>query len=243
MVDKRTIMFKEKLYDVFAKNGFILSDFQQTQFENYYNLLKEWNEKMNLTAIIDEDGVLYKHFLDSVMGSKFIPQKATVIDVGVGAGFPSIPLKILRPDLKFTLVDSLNKRLIFLEEVKSTLKLEDVEIVHARCEDLATKVEYREKYDIAVARAVAKMNTLSEYLLPFVKIGGYMVAYKGADIQNELKEADKAIVTLGGKFTEIHTYQLDDFADNHNVVVIKKVCATPKKYPRNGNKPKTSPIC
>ena len=236
-------MITANIRQVFEENGFILSENQQKQFEKYYNLLIEWNEKINLTAITEEKEVIYKHFLDSVYGAKYIPQNAKIVDIGVGAGFPSIPLKIIRPDLNFVLIDSLSKRINFLNEVINELKLTNVTAIHARCEDLAIKIEYRESFDVAVARAVAKMNTLAEYMLPFVKIGGYMIAYKGAGVQNEIDEGQKAIEILGGQVDDMFTYSLGEYASNHTILCIKKICATPKKYPRNGNKPKNSPIC
>jgi len=230
--------FKHKLMEV----GIEANEEMLTRFENYYKLLIEWNNKFNLTAITEKTEVLDKHFIDSVLPNKFIPKGASVCDVGSGAGFPALPLKIVRPDLKLVLVDSLNKRVEFLQEVVNALKLNDVICIHARAEDMSNKQEYREKFDVCVARAVAKLNTLSEYCLPFVKIGGKFIAYKSADYLAELNESTNAIQTLGGKVNEVELLPLLDTDIKRAFIIIGKVKTTPAKYPRSQNKPKDNPI-
>lgn len=226
------------LVETFKKIGINLSENQQKQFDLYFSFLIETNQKFNLTTITEENEVLIKHFVDSVLPDKLLPQNASVIDVGSGAGFPALPLKIVRPDLKITMLDALNKRVNFLNETTQLLKLENATAVHARAEEFASK--NREVFDVAVARAVAPLNTLLEYLLPFVKVGGQAIIYKSTKLEEELAAAQKAIFVLGGKIVEIKTYQLFDL--DRKILVIKKVGKTPAKYPRLGNKPKTNPI-
>ena len=213
-------------------------------FEKYYNLLIEWNEKMNLTAITDGKDVATKHFLDSVssLESGVIKDDAKIIDVGTGAGFPGIPLKIFKSDLDVTLMDSLNKRINFLNEVISELQLDGIRAIHSRAEDLGKKEEHREAYDIAISRAVANLASLSELCLPFVKVGGYFVSMKGPKASEEIKDAKKAIKLMGGEYVETINYSLPDTDLEHNLVIIKKVSPTPKKYPRNAPKPIKEPL-
>ncbi len=221
------------LYDISKKTGCELSDKQLSQFDLYEKLLVEWNEKMNLTAITEHSEVVTKHFSDSLFGLKFLKGKKTVIDVGTGAGFPGIPLKIACPEIQLTLLDSLNKRLNFLTEVKNQLALTDVECVHSRAEDGA-KVgsSLRESFDVATSRAVANLSVLCEYCLPYLKRGGVFLAYKGNDVENELADAQNAIDILGGEVTGVYKYNIPDTDINHSVVVITKVKQTPEKYPR-----------
>ena len=209
-----------------------------SQFEKYCSLLVEWNEKINLTAITEKDEVFTKHFVDSLIGEEFIKKNATVIDIGTGAGFPSLPIKIVREDINLTLNDCLNKRLIFLNEVINKLGLKNVSTLHSRAEDLNKNV----KYDYALSRAVASLNTLSEYCLPFVKEGGYFIAYKSKDIDEELKNSEKAIEILGGKIEEIKEIEIPDTDILRKLVFIKKIRQTPNKYPRGKNLPKTKPL-
>jgi 16S rRNA (guanine527-N7)-methyltransferase len=209
-----------------------------SQFEKYCSLLIEWNEKMNLTSITEHDDVFNKHFVDSLIGEEFIKKDATIIDIGTGAGFPSLPIKIVRKDVNLTLNDCLNKRLIFLNEVIKELNLEKVKTLHSRAEDLPKNV----KYDYALSRAVASLNTLSEYCLPFVKVGGYFIAYKSKDIDEELKNSEKAIEILGGKIEEIKEISIPDTDIVRKLVFIKKIKETPQKYPRGKNLPKTKPL-
>lgn len=232
--------FKNELTDIFGSHNISLSPEQATQFECLFNLLIEWNAKMNLTSITEPKDVIIKHFLDSVLPEKLIQENSTIIDIGCGAGFPSLPLKILRPDLKWTLVDSVQKKLLFVQEVISKLNFKDVKVIYSRAEDLASKIEHREKYDVCLSRAVAELNVLCEYCLPFVKIGGIFLAYKSQNIEEELKNSKFAIKTLGGEFVEVKSFNIEDI--KRKVVCIKKVFSTPKKFPRGKNKPRLYPI-
>ncbi len=208
-------------------------------FEIYYENLVSYNEKVNLTAITEKVDVFTKHFLDSILPIDEIGYGASVVDVGTGAGFPSLPIKIVRPDIKLTMVDSLNKRVTFLNNLTSLMSVES-EIIHARVEDFAkTK---RESYDVAVARAVAKLNTLLEYLLPLVRVGGIVLAYKGSSAEDELKESKNALSTLGGKYIKTLHFKLPNSAGTRNVLVFKKIKPTPTNFPRGKNLPKTNPI-
>ena len=207
-------------------------------FEKYYKLLREWNKKINLTSITEKEEVYLKHFEDSLIGEKFIKKGSTVIDIGTGAGFPSLPIKIVREDINLTLNDCLNKRLIFLSEVIKELNLKNVRTLHSRAEDLKRE----EKYDYALSRAVARLCTLCEYCLPFVKVGGYFISYKANDSEEEIKEAEKAIITLGGKIEEIKEIKLTNEDIVRKLIFIKKIKECDKKYPRGKNLPKTKPI-
>jgi len=206
-----------------------LTNAQLLQFELYAKQLLEWNEKMNLTAITAPCDIATKHFIDSLYGLAFIAPDSKVIDVGTGAGFPGVPLKIARPDIRLTLLDSLNKRLNFLNAVTDTLKLTAVQTVHARAEDGASKKgKLREQFDVATSRAVSQLNVLAEYCLPYVRLGGRFLAYKGGDIKDELGVAKNAIKTLGGEVEEIFSYTIPNTDIHHSIVVIKKNnCNTP----------------
>lgn len=229
---------EEKIRLLFKKNNIELSNIQVKQFKEYYSYLVEENGKYNLTAITNFEDVVKKHFIDSVLPYKNFKPGAKVIDVGTGAGFPGVPLKILRPDIEVVLLDSLNKRVKFLNNLTSMLSLTKISAVHSRAEDYAEK--NREKFDYAVSRAVARSATLSEYLLPFVKIGGYAVFYKSQDIKEELDEAKKAIELFGGYVTKVEN--CDVFENKRSIVYIFKENHTPKQYPRSKNLPKTKPI-
>lgn len=209
------------------------------QFETYFEELISYNEKVNLTAIVEKNEVFTKHFLDSILGMDAIPFQANMVDVGTGAGFPSLPLKIVRPDINITMVDSLNKRINFLNYLCSKLNIQATN-VHARAEDFAKN--NREKFDVALARAVAKLNTLLEYLLPLVKVGGYVIAYKGSNYEEELAGATNAIKILGGKFVKTLKFNLPNETGERNILIIEKISNTPIKYPRNKNLPKIEPI-
>ncbi len=215
-----------------------------SQFEGYRNGVIEWNEKVNLTAITDPQEFVVKHFIDSVLCVGFDEYKAAkkVIDVGTGAGFPGVPLAILSQDKEFTLMDSLNKRLKIIDELSAGIGLTNVHTVHARAEELARNKAHREKYDICVSRAVANLTTLSEYCLPFIKVGGYLLAYKGPDAEAELADAKKAISILGGQVEKMEKAQLDDFGLDHRIIFIKKVKNTPAKYPRKAGTPSKEPL-
>lgn len=233
----------ENLIKLFEKYGKKLEKNQEKQFDLFFQHLIETNKLFNLTAITEEKEVCVKHFLDSVLPENLLPKGAKIVDVGSGAGFPAIPLKIVRPDLDICMIDSLNKRVKFLNECINLLNFEKILAIHARAEDFAK--ENREKFDVAVARAVAPLNTLVEYLLPLVKVGGQAVIYKSSKIQEELEVAQKAISVLGGKIDKIEKYEINEsgFEEiERNVLVIKKIRSTPAKYPRPANKPRTNPI-
>ena len=210
-------------------------------FIKYNDLLIEWNEKINLTAITEPSEVVIKHFTDSVTGEKLLGKGAKVIDVGAGAGFPSLPLKLVRDDLEVLMLDSLGKRVNFLNEVIGALSLEKISAIHARAEEVSKK-DLRESFDACVSRAVARLSVLCEYCLPFVKVGGVFLAYKGPQGLDELNDAKKAISVLGGEVSEIKEYNLPNSDITHTIIVIKKVRQTPLKYPRNSGKISKSPI-
>lgn len=222
--------------------GIDLSETQISQFEKYYELLIDWNNKINLTRITEPEEVAIKHFADSLtlLNHYDISENAKVIDVGTGAGFPGIPLKIARPDIQLTLLDSLNKRLVFLDEVCQAMGI-DAEIVHARAEDGGRNPEHREMYDVAVSRAVARLNVLSEYCIPYVKLKGAFVAMKGPEMTEEIQEAEKAVSLLGGKIVKAEEFTIPDNS-NRTIVVIEKQRFTINKYPRQGVKIKNKPL-
>lgn len=227
-----------------AALGVTLSEQQIQQFLTYYEMLVEWNEVMNLTAITEYDEVMKKHFVDSLslIQTFDVHKSVSVIDVGTGAGFPGLALKIAYPNMKVTLLDSLNKRINFLNAVIEKLGLTDVETVHGRAEDFAKPGKLREKYDLCVSRAVANLTTLSEYCLPFVKVGGEFISYKSEKITEEMENAIKAISLLGGKFDRSKDFNLPDSDIYRNLVVIKKVKETPKKFPRKAGLPSKEPL-
>ena len=222
--------------------GIELTNSQLNAFETYYDMLIDRNKVMNLTAITEFDEVMDKHFLDSVYLFRSIELKADykLIDIGTGAGFPGIPLKIVFPELKITLLDSLNKRVGFLNDVIDELNLNDIEAIHGRSEDIARDKKYRASYDIAVSRAVANLSTLSEYCLPFVKIGGKFVSYKSGDCADEVDNAKSAIHLLGGKINKIDEFSYSN--NSRSFIVIDKVMNTSNKYPRKAGLPSKKPL-
>ncbi len=223
-----------------------ISEQQLKQFQMYYDLLLEWNSFMNLTAITELDEVIRKHFLDSASLIHAIPdlseKKYSFIDVGTGAGFPGIPLKILFPDLSITLLDSLNKRVKFLNHVIENLELTKIEAIHGRAEDIAQNPSYREQYDFCVSRAVANLTTLSEYCLPFVRKRGFFISYKSEKITEEYEQAKNAIKILGGAFKNQIEFYLPDSDIYRNLFMIEKIQTTPKKYPRKSGLPSKEPL-
>ena len=234
---------RELLLEKAEENGILLDDNSLDRFDEYSRFLIEYNEKVNLTAITDPEEIAIKHFLDSIMLTKAIEIKknATLVDVGTGAGFPGIPLKIAFPNLKVTLLDSLNKRINFLNEVIQALELEKIQAVHGRAEDAAHDNVSRETFDFCVSRAVANLSTLSEYCLPFVKVGGWFVPYKSGKLEEEMKTGKGAIRKLGGELEDVISFHLAN-EDERNLVRIHKTDRTGKKYPRKAGTPSREPL-
>lgn len=233
------------LVDSCSQLGIELSEKQIVQFMQYKAILLEWNKKINLTAITEEKEIIIKHFVDSISIVKAMNQEKSfsVIDVGSGAGFPGIPLKIISKEIcSFTLLDSLNKRIRFLNETVNLLRLENVNCIHGRAEDIGQNQSYREKFDYCVSRAVANLTVLSEYCLPFVKIGGYFIASKGPEIKQEMEASQEVISLLGGKIEKTIKVNIPNSDIMHNLIVISKVKNTPLKYPRKAGKVNKNPI-
>lgn len=229
------------------KIGIQLDDLQVKQFLMYYELLVEWNKVMNLTAITEYKQVVEKHFVDSislihVLDKQYLDDNKSMIDIGTGAGFPGIPLKIVFPNLRVTLLDSLNKRITFLNEVIKKLKLENIETIHGRAEDYARQIKYREQYDICVSRAVANLATLSEYCLPYTKEKGFFISYKSDHVDEEIENSKNAIKMLGGKIEKIEKFILPDTDIKRAIIKIKKERLTEKKYPRKAGMPSKEPL-
>ncbi|MDR7811905.1 16S rRNA (guanine(527)-N(7))-methyltransferase RsmG [Lacrimispora sp.] len=238
--------FEESLRKELNLLSIELKENQINQFYDYFQLLVEWNKFMNLTAIIEMDEVITKHFVDSLSLIKAVEEIGAkdyrIIDVGTGAGFPGIPLKIAFPELRITLMDSLNKRINFLNEVISRLGLDKIEAIHGRAEDLGRDPLHREQYDLCVSRAVANLSTLSEYCMPFAKVGGYFIPYKSGKIEEELGAAKHAIFLLGGSVKEVKTFLLPGTDAERSLVKIAKNNGTSKKYPRKAGLPSKEPL-
>ena len=239
MADKTGIL--EKLS---SDIGYHLLDQQMNQFNDFYEMLVEKNKVMNLTAITEYDEVVLKHFIDSIVIYKRISEDnvESIMDVGTGAGFPGIPLKILFPEIRLTLLDSLNKRILFLNEVIHNLGLENIECIHGRAEDIGHLPEYREQYDLTVSRAVANLSSLSEYCIPFVRVGGKFISYKSGNIDDELNDAKTAIHLMGSGIEDVEKYTLPDSDMQRSIVVIRKEKKLSNKYPRKAGMPAKQPL-
>ena len=233
--------FKEEILYKMKKIDIELTEKQVKQFYNYMNLLIEWNNKINLTAITEPKEIILKHFVDCATINKFIDENK-VLDIGTGAGFPGIPLKIINEDLEITLADSLNKRIKFLDIVIETLELNKIETIHSRAEELAKNKKYRESYDIVVSRAVAALNVLLEYTTPFIKVGGKVICMKGNNVEEEIKESKNAIKILGTKMLPVEKVVLPDTEITRNIITVEKMKNTPAKYPRKAGTPAKEPL-
>lgn len=234
--------FKLKLLDKTSKIEENLTDEQVEQFYKYMNLLIEWNEKINLTAIIEPEDIILKHFVDSLTVSKEFQENAKVADIGTGAGFPGIPLKIIKPNTEMFLIDSLNKRIKFLDEVIEKNGLKNIKAIHARAEEIGHNKEYRGMCDVVISRAVAKLNVLLEYMMPLLKIGGKCICLKGPNIEEEIEEAKNAIEILGGEIEKIENITLPNSDNKRTIIVIKAVKQIPNRYPRKAGTPTISPL-
>ncbi|WP_346887793.1 16S rRNA (guanine(527)-N(7))-methyltransferase RsmG [Clostridium sp. UBA1056] len=234
----------DMLKEACENEGLTFDDKMYNNFIEYKELIKEWNEKINLTAITEDEEIIKKHFIDSIKVFKFpyVKEAKNIIDIGTGGGFPGIPMKIVKSDCSMVLLDSLNKRINFLNEVIDKLDLNDIKTIHGRAEDFAQRTEYRENFDLAVSRAVANLTVLLELCLPYVKVGGYFVALKGPSIEEEIKDATVALRVLGGSIKEIIEVDIAGSDLKHNLLVVKKIKETPKKYPRKAGTANKSPI-
>jgi len=237
--------FKNKIEELSKLNNISFTQEQIRKLYKYMQLLLEWNQKMNLTAIIEVEEIILKHFIDSAIVNKYIKKGKTLADIGTGAGFPGLVLKIVNEDLDITLLDALNKRITFLNEVINENELKNIVALHGRAEELGRDVEHREKYDIVISRAVANMNVLLEYMLPLVKVGGKCICMKSVNAEEELENAKNVITLLGGEIEQIEKIYLYDKNDNaleRVLIIIKKVCFTENSYPRKYNKINKNPL-
>ena len=234
--------FKQKLQEESNKIQIKIEEKESRTFYDFMKILLVENEKVNLTAITEENEIILKHFIDSLTINKYLINANKILDLGTGAGFPGIPLKIVNKDKEFVLVDSLNKRIEFLNKVKEKCELENLELIHSRAEDLAKNINYREKFDVVASRAVANLRTLAEYLLPFVKKEGICICMKGPNVDNELEEAKNSINILGGKIEKIEKIFLKENDMERNILIIRKIQNTPNKYPRKAGIPTKSPL-
>ncbi|MGO5053859.1 16S rRNA (guanine(527)-N(7))-methyltransferase RsmG [Lachnospiraceae bacterium LCP25S3_G4] len=235
----------EKLKNKLLELDLSLTDKQSEQFDNYYHLINEWNKVMNLTSIVEYDEVVEKHFVDSlsIVKALNINDCGSIIDIGTGAGFPGIPLKIIFPHLDIVLLDSLNKRIKFLDAVIEQLGLTGIKTIHGRAEDFAKQLSYREQFDLCVSRAVANLSTLAEYCLPYVKVGGYFIPYKSGEIDEELNKSKSAINILGSELEEVIKFELPGTEISRSFIKIRKVKKINRKYPRKAGLPSKEPLC
>lgn len=236
--------FYEILNRACSNEGLRFDENKYNKFILYKDMIKEWNEKINITAITEDSDIIKKHFIDSIKMLKFSPlaQAKSIIDIGTGGGFPGIPIKIMDEEKEVVLLDSLNKRIKFLDEVIKSMRLSNISTVHGRAEDFAKESKYREKFDVAVSRAVANMATLSELCIPYVKVNGYFVAMKGPSVEEEITGAKNAINILGGRIEDIIEVNIEDSDLKHNLVIIKKIKSTPKIYPRQAGTANKTPL-
>ena len=234
--------FSIKLKALAEKINVELTENNIENFYKYMNLLIEWNNKMNLTAIIEPNDIILKHFIDCLVIDKYIKNDSSIIDVGTGAGFPGVPLSFVNEKSNFTLMDTLNKRIKFLDEVVHITNSKNIKNIHARAEELAKNKDYREKFDFATSRAVASLNVLLEYMLPFVKVNGYCICMKGSNVKDELDNAKNALNILGGIIEDVIEFDLPDTDIGRSIVIIKKIKQTPNKYPRKAGTPSKEPI-
>lgn len=234
--------FSNKIKDIAKNINLELNDEKVKKFYNYMELLLQWNEKVNLTAITEPNDIILKHFIDSLTIERYIDKNVNIIDIGTGAGFPGIPISIARTDINITLMDSLNKRIKFLDEVIKENKLNNAKTIHARAEELARDKDYREKFDIATSRAVASLNVLLEYMLPFVKVGGYCICMKGSNIEDEILNSKRALNALNGVIEKIEEFELPNSDMSRNIIIVKKVEKTLSKYPRKAGTPTKDPL-
>ena len=234
--------FKVNLEFLSNKINVMLNDKQISKYYQYMNLLLEWNEKINLTSITRQDEIILKHFIDSMTVLKYLDKYNKIIDVGTGAGFPGIPIAIMKEEKSVTLMDSLNKRIKFLEDIKQKLDLKNIDLIHSRAEDLGQDLNNREMYDVSVSRAVANLTTLVEYLIPFIKIGGICICMKGQDVEEEINDSKRDIELLGGRIKKVDEFYLPDSDMKRNIVIIEKIRSTNKRYPRNAGLPSKEPL-
>lgn len=238
------MQYFDMLNEACESMGLSFDEEKYNKFIKYKDLVKEWNQKINLTAITDDEEIIKKHFIDSikVFNCDYVKNAKSIIDIGTGGGFPGIPMKIVKEDSKMVLLDSLNKRINFLNEVINELNLPNMKTIHGRAEDYAQTAEYRQRFDLAVSRAVANLTVLLEFCLPYVKVGGHFVALKGPAIDEEIKDAETALKLLGGKIEAIIEVDIEGSDLKHNLLVVKKVKDTPKKYPRKAGMVTKNPL-
>lgn len=234
--------FKDTLTNMLNKINISIKEEEIYQFYDYMKLLVEWNKKINLTTIVEPYDIILKHFVDSLTISKYLKAGKNIIDIGTGAGFPGIPLAIINTEKEFTLVDSLNKRINFLNVIKEEINLKNVNNIHSRAEDIGQNIIYREKFDIAVSRAVANLTVLAEYLIPTMKINGKMICMKANNIDEEIEEAKFAISKLGGRIAEVEKFMLPETDIKRTIIIIEKIKSTPNEYPRKSGLPSKQPL-